>query len=115
MKPALGIFVFALLATSNPAHAAHVKGLTCQYGGKMSSACTAILARAADTLKRNPHTRVIMLGGDDETGEFLTGLGIDAARISEKPSADGTLSLVIVSGRKLKCDSRDDSCAPGCP
>jgi hypothetical protein len=56
--------------------------------------CERILIRAAKILKKNPDATLVMVGGDDSDGEYLTSLGIDPKRITEKPSS-GRLVLIV--------------------
>src|SRR5579885_674976 len=74
---------------------------SCKYNGQLSPACESVLKHAARSAKKHLDSTIIMVGGDDETGEYLVSLGIDPARISELPSADGRLSFRLLSVERV--------------
>jgi hypothetical protein len=68
----------------------------CKYAGKLTRPCRAALRQTAKELRRQPDATVVMVGGDDSTGEYLVSRGIDPGRISEIPATDGRLNFVIL-------------------
>lgn len=88
---------FLLCKQHNGEKAREAKILSCPAPSAPDASewkCERILIRAAKILKKNPDATLVMVGGDDSDGEYLTSLGIDPKRISEKPSS-GRLVLII--------------------
>lgn len=95
---------------------------TCHYPGYVNHNCKHELNQTARYLKAHPDTVVEMVGGDDETGEYLTGKGIEPNRISESYGRPDTLTLKIRQAPKVKLIApiRPESTDPrdatlGCP
>lgn len=90
----LRILSILILAVIGVSILAHMQPNRCQYNGTMTPACELILHNTATRLNADPTLDVVMVGGDDETGEYLTSLGVAPERISEQPG-NGTLILAL--------------------
>lgn len=75
---------------------------TCHYPGYVNHTCKHELDQTAHYMNRHPNTVVVMVNGDDETGEYLASKGIDPYRISESTQRGGQLILQIRRAPKVK-------------
>ena len=75
---------------------------TCHYPGYINHPCQRQLARTVRYMRQHPNTVVVMVNGDDETGEYLAANGIDPFRISESKQAHSNLILQIRRAPKVK-------------